>query len=228
MDDCSRQPGACNQATRDRSMMADEFQFASADAEHTAQYLLPAVLRILVDQGESAKTSIFDLGCGNGATAEILRRHGYEVIGVDPSTSGIREAHRAYPNLKLFVGSAYDDLAARFGQFQVVLSLEVIEHVYYPRKFAATLFSLVRPGGLAIVSTPYHGYLKNLGLAVSGKLDSHFTALWDEGHIKFWSIPTLKSLLVETGFGRISFQRVGRIPVLAKSMIAMARRPQNT
>ena len=208
-------------------MMADEFKFASADAEHTAQYLLPAVLRILAGEGESAKTSIFDLGCGNGATAEILQRHGYEVIGVDPSTSGIREAHRAYPNMQLFVASAYDDLAARFGRFQVVLSLEVVEHVYYPRKFAATLFSLVRPGGLAIVSTPYHGYLKNVGLALSGKLDSHFTALWDEGHIKFWSIPTLQKLLIEAGFSGISFQRVGRIPVFAKSMIAVARRPQN-
>lgn len=209
-------------------MMADEFKFASADAEHTAQYLLPAVQRILAGEGESAKTSIFDLGCGNGATVEILQRHGYEVVGVDPSTSGIGEAHRAYPNLQLFVGSAYDNLAARFGRFQVVLSLEVVEHVYYPRKFAATLFSLVRPGGLAIVSTPYHGYLKNVGMALSGKLDSHFTALWDEGHIKFWSILTLQELLIEAGFSGISFQRVGRIPVFAKSMIAVARRPQNT
>jgi 2-polyprenyl-3-methyl-5-hydroxy-6-metoxy-1,4-benzoquinol methylase len=209
-------------------MMADEFTFTSGDAEHTAQYLLPAVLRILAREGEFATTSIFDLGCGNGAAAEILRRHGYEVVGVDPSRSGIREAQRAYPNLRLFVGSAYDDLAARFGRFQVVLSLEVIEHVYYPRKFAATLFSLVRPGGLAIVSTPFHGYLKNVGLALSGKLDSHFTALWDEGHIKFWSILTLKKVLVEAGFSEISFQRVGRIPVFAKSMIAVARRPQNT
>ena len=209
-------------------MTADEFTFTSADAEHTAHYLLPAVLRILAREGEFATTPIFDLGCGNGAAAEILRRHGYEVVGVDPSRSGIREAQRAYPNLRFFVGSAYDDLAARFGRFQIVLSLEVIEHVYYPRKFAATLFSLVRPGGLAIVSTPYHGYLKNVGLALSGKLDSHFTALWDEGHIKFWSILTLKKLLVEAGFSEISFQRVGRIPVFAKSMIAVARHPQNT
>src|SRR4029077_1375314 len=209
-------------------MMADEFKFASADAEHTAQYLLPAVLRILAGEGESAKTSVFDLGCGNGATAEILRQHGYEVVGVDPSTSGIREANRAYPNLQVFVGSAYDDLAARFGRFQVVLSLEVVEHVYYSRKIPATLFSLVRLGGLAIVSTPYHGYLKNVGMALSGKLDSHFTALWDEGHIKFWSILTLKELLIEAGFSGISFQRIGRIPVFAKSMIAVARRPQNT
>ena len=87
-------------------MTVDEFKFDSADAEHTAQYLLPAVLRILADEGESARTSIFDLGCGNGAIAKLLRRHDYEVVGVDPSTSGIREGHRAYPDLQLFVGSA--------------------------------------------------------------------------------------------------------------------------
>jgi hypothetical protein len=38
------------------------------------------------------------------------------------------------------------------------------------------------------VSTPYHGYHKNLGLALSGKMDAHFTALWEGGHIKFFSI----------------------------------------
>ena len=175
-------------------MMADEFKFDSAEAEHTAQYLLPAVLRILAAEGESAKTSIFDLGCGNGATAELLRGHGYAVVGVDPSTHGIREAHRAYPDLQLFMGSAFDDLAARFGH--CVDSLSRIS--------------------------------KNVGLALSGKLDGHFTALGDEGHIKFWSIPTLKQLLMEAGFGGISFQRIGRIPMFAKSMIALARRPQNT
>ena len=80
------------------------------------------------------------------------------------------------------------------------------------------------PGGVAIISTPYHGYLKNLALAVSGRLDRHFTALWDHGHIKFWSIETLSKLLREAGFNRLEFRRVGRIPPLAKSMIAIARR----
>ncbi|MFN3682011.1 MAG: hypothetical protein ACK4VP_08235, partial [Nitrospira sp.] len=79
-------------------------------------------------------------------------------------------------------------------------------------------------GGVAIVSTPYHGYWKNLALALSGKMDAHFTALWDHGHIKFWSIRTLRQLLQEAGFSEIRFLRVGRIPPLAKSMIAVAYR----
>ena len=60
-------------------------------------------------------------------------------------------------------------------------------------------------------------------LALTGKMDDHFTALWDHGHIKFWSMKTLSTLLEETGFRDVDFRRVGRIPPLAKSMIAVAK-----
>jgi SAM-dependent methyltransferase len=168
--------------------------------------------------------------CLNSAAATAVwqacwRSRVGSVTGVDPSTEGIAQANAQYPQLKLEEGSAYDDLAARFGRFPVVTSLEVVEHVYAPRHYAATLFSLLEPGGTAIVSTPYHGYWKNLAMALTGKMDAHFTALWDHGHIKFWSVKTLGELLREAGFVDIRFERVGRIPALAKSMIAIARKP---
>ena len=94
-----------------------------------------------------------------------------------------------------------------------------------PRQYARCVFDLLEPGGVAVLSTPYHGYWKNLALAVTGKMDAHFTALWDYGHIKFWSIKTLTELLSEAGFEVVRFHRVGRVPLLAKSMIAVARRP---
>lgn len=169
---------------------------------------------------------IFDLGCGNGSVASALVEDGYDVCGVDPSTEGIAQAGTAYPHIRLEVGSAYDDLVARFGRFPAVISLEVVEHVYAPRDYAKTLFDLVAPGGIALVSTPYHGYAKNLVMALTGKLDAHFTALWDHGHIKFWSVRTLSILLREAGFDDIRFLRVGRVPSLAKSMIAIARKPE--
>lgn len=168
---------------------------------------------------------MFDLGCGNGSVANELAKLGWDVTGVDPSTEGIARAKEQYPHLNLHEGSAYEDLAALYGQFPVVTSLEVVEHVYDPRRYAATLFALVQPGGTAIVSTPYHGYWKNLALAITGRMDAHFTALWDHGHIKFWSIRTLSELLREAGFVDIRFERVGRVPALAKSMIAIARKP---
>lgn len=203
--------------------------YAYRDAEHNSShsYLLPAVLRIIQRVGLSLDDRrIFEVGCGNGSVANAIAQHDWSVSGVDPSSEGIVQARHAYPELSLFEGSAYDDLAGRYGTFHVVLSLEVVEHVYAPRVYAATIFSLLQPGGTAIISTPYHGYWKNLALAATGKMDAHFTALWDHGHIKFWSIKTLSQLLEEAGFEKIEFARVGRVPTLAKSMIAIARRPK--
>lgn len=192
------------------------------------EYLLPTVLRVLdgvsLHDGEKR---LFELGCGNGSVARVLTQRGWNVTGVDPSADGIAQARHGHPNLNLHAGSAYDDLAGQYGQFPVVLSLEVVEHVYAPRHYARTLFELTAGGGTAVVSTPYHGYWKNLAMALSGRMDAHFTALWDHGHIKFWSMRTLGELLREAGFVDVRFDRVGRVPVLAKSMIAVARRPRS-
>jgi 2-polyprenyl-3-methyl-5-hydroxy-6-metoxy-1,4-benzoquinol methylase len=203
---------------------AYRYQHAKTSCAHA--YLAPALIRILDElKLEPSKQRLFDIGCGNGSMADRFAQQGWDVTGVDPSIDGIQQARSAYPELKLYNGSAYDDLAAVYGRFPVVVSLEVVEHVYSPRTFARTAFDLLEPGGTAIISTPYHGYLKNLALAVSGAMDRHFTALWDNGHIKFWSMATLGELLREAGFEAVKFERVGRVRALAKSMVAIARRP---
>ena len=202
------------------------YRYDQAGLNHSHGYLLPTVFRLLDELNLPAdQRRLFELGCGNGSVAHALTQRGWDVTGVDPSVEGIAQANNAYPDLKLYSGSAYDDLAAQYGQFPVVLSLEVVEHVYFPRQYAKTVFNLIHAGGgTALLSTPYHGYWKNLAMALTGALDRHFTALWDHGHIKFWSMPTLTALLQETGFRDIRFERVGRIPPLAKAMIAVARR----
>lgn len=206
----------------------DESDYGYHDAElsHSHAYLHPIVAatlsKLTIDPNNRR---VFELGCGNGSYANQVAGMGFDVVGVDTSEQGILYANQHFPHLRLELGSAYDDLSGRYGHFPIAISLEVVEHVYFPRKFCRTLFDLLEEGGVAIVSTPYHGYWKNLALAVSGRLDSHFTALWDHGHIKFWSVPTLRTLLLEAGFVDIVFKRAGRIPPLAKSMIAIARRP---
>jgi len=189
-------------------------------------YILPAVVDVLSDNFDAAdKTSVFDLGCGTGGAAALLSNDGYAVAGVDPSEDGIAKAKIAYPDLPLELGSAYEDLASQYGTFDAVISLEVVEHVYDPKSFSSTMFDLVKPGGIAVVSTPFHGYWKNLALALTGRMDNHFMPLKDHGHIKFWSPDTLQTLLLDTGFQSVEFQYVGRISILAKSMIAIAQKP---
>lgn len=167
-------------------------------------------------------TKIFEVGCGNGSLANRLSEY-VAISGIDSSSSAIDVAGKAFPNLDLNVGSAYDDLASQYGQFDVVLSLEVIEHLFDPRFFVRRVREMLNPGGTLIISTPYHGYWKNLAIALLGKSDAHYTALWDGGHIKFWSRATLLSLMEEAGFQETSFQRVGRLPIFAKSMIVTFR-----
>lgn len=202
--------------------MSDASQYhygVTTERGHHRAYLDPAVLAIL--RTRAAKT-VFELGCGDGSFAQTMERDGFEVTAVDPSEDGVRLAKAQAARVRVEQASAYDDLAARFGTYPVVVSLEVVEHLYDPRAYARTLFSLLDPDGCAIVSTPYHSYLKNLALAVSGRMDAHFTALWDHGHIKFWSERTLTALLREAGFRAFEFRRVGRFPLLAKSMIVVA------
>lgn len=201
-----------------------DYTYRSAERGWSDEYLWPPLCRLL-DEALQQGDRIMDVGCGNGATAGMLSGRGFDVTGVDPSVSGIQQAVGAYPDTCFRVRSAYDDLANEFGKFQCVISLEVVEHCFWPRKLAANMHRLLTPGGIAIISTPYHGYFKNLALALTNRFDQHWSPLWDGGHIKFWSIATLGQLLVEAGFSTTSFKRVGRIPPLAKSMIVAARKP---
>lgn len=188
---------------------------------YSSAYLLAPLLRRL---GALPGRRIFEVGCGNGALANRLTALGYSVTGIDPSERGIALANAAFPGIKLFAGDAYDPLADRFGTFPIVLMLEVIEHVYLPHNVIATCRALLEPGGALVLSTPYHGWLKNVAVAVSGKFDHHVHSLQDGGHIKFWSVATMTELLRRGGFNNIQLARIGRVPALAKTMLVTAVR----
>jgi 2-polyprenyl-6-hydroxyphenyl methylase/3-demethylubiquinone-9 3-methyltransferase len=185
-------------------------------------YLWPAIKEIIARQGIVGRA--LDLGCGNGSTAQMLHEQGLDVVGIDPSKSGISRAKEAYPHISFYEASAYEDLSKTHGQFTLVVSLEVIEHLLYPSQLCSVVYNLLSEGGLGIVSTPYHGYIKNIAIAVSGRWDQHHNPTHEGGHIKFFSAKTLGKLLTEAGFRNIGFKRVGRVPLLARSLVAIARK----
>jgi 2-polyprenyl-3-methyl-5-hydroxy-6-metoxy-1,4-benzoquinol methylase len=199
-------------------------EYTNSNLPGSAAYLLPAVRRTVAACGDHA--AVLDLGCGNGALTSTLARPGWSVTGVDRSPSGIRIAQAAYPHVRFLLGDAsgpLEDLAP--GSFDAVLSVEVIEHLPEPRRLVDNALRMLRPGGLAVFTTPYHGYLKNLALAVSGQFDAHCPALADGGHIKFWSRRTLSQVLAEAGFVRLRFHGAGRLPYFWKSMLIAAKKP---
>jgi 2-polyprenyl-3-methyl-5-hydroxy-6-metoxy-1,4-benzoquinol methylase len=202
-------------------MTTKEYAYHAATEGWAHGYLLEPVLSEIA---RIQPRRLFEIGAGNGFVAARLAATGIDVVAIEPSQSGVAIAQQNFPNIRMETGSAYDDLAAKYGTFPVVLSLEVVEHLMDPRRFAKAVFDLLEPGGHALISTPYHGYFKNLALAVTGKMDAHFTALWDGGHIKFWSVATISALLTEAGLSVEKVVRVGRVPILAKSMLIVARR----
>jgi 2-polyprenyl-6-hydroxyphenyl methylase/3-demethylubiquinone-9 3-methyltransferase len=199
-------------------------EYRNPRAPDSAAYLLPELGGVVSCCGAGA--AVLDLGCGNGALTSMLAQPGWRVTGIDSSHSGIRIAREIYPQFQFLerdVTGPLDGLDP--GSFDAVFCIEVIEHVPAPRQLARNAYRLLRPGGLAVFTTPYHGYLKNLVLAATGRLEAHFTALWDGGHIKFWSRATLESVLAEAGFSGLAFHGAGRLPYLWKSMVITAVKP---
>jgi len=201
------------------------FGWSDANLNESHSYLVPPLLKILKGRlPNPGGARIIDIGCGNGAVTNLIRAHGFDVIGVEPSEDGIAEARRAFPHLRIEQGSAYDDLQRRFGAFDVAVCLEVVEHLYSPEVMMTNIARLLNPGGFVVVSTPYHGYVKNVALSTAGRWDFHHHPLVEHGHIKFWSRATLERLVRASGLYPAEFHRLGRIPILAKSMMLVAEK----
>ena len=146
---------------------------------------------------------------------------------IDASITGIELARKGCPDRFYVQDINSKELPNELNDiyFDTIISTEVIEHLYNPRTYIQFCKQVLMKngGGELIISCPYHGYLKNLVMAVSGKFDNHFTVLWDGGHIKFWSRKTLTQLLEEFDFEVVDFKGSGRFPYLWKSMFIKAR-----
>lgn len=206
-----------------RQKSAVEYRYYGSGAGCSAAYVWPKALALLTSL-QPPPARVLEIGCGNGAAARFLQQHGYTVIGIDTSESGIEIARKASPECRFEVASVYEPLEERLGRFDAVVSLEVIEHCPDSYDFMATVHSVLREEGVVVLSTPYHGLLKNLLIVIAGRFDDHFNPLWRGGHLKFFSLATLRRLLEETGFEPIHFVRAGRLAPLAKSMLVAARR----
>lgn len=113
---------------------------------------------------------ILDIGCGGGLVSEPLTRLGAAVTGIDPAPESIAaaRAHAASQGLDIDYRAVRAEALADAGeQFDVVLCLEVVEHVPDVRAFLSLVASLVRPGGLLVLST-INRTLKSYALAIVG------------------------------------------------------------
>jgi len=205
-----------------KTSSADDYCFHEGYEPHTNRILMPPLRKYA--QASDVKT-VLDIGCGNGAIARELAALGLDVVGIDPSESGIAGARQHCPQGKFYHLGIYDspDEVAET-EFDFAVSTEVVEHLFYPRELPRFARAKLRKGGLLAVSTPHHGWAKNVAISLLGKWDHHHNPLWDGGHIKFWSKATLGQLLEEEGFEVVGFHGCGRAPYLWESMILVGKK----
>jgi 2-polyprenyl-6-hydroxyphenyl methylase/3-demethylubiquinone-9 3-methyltransferase len=121
---------------------------------------------------------LLDIGCGGGLLSEPMSRLGFAVTGVDASERNIGTAsvHAAQNGLAIRYRCATAEalLAEGAGRFDVILNMEVVEHVATPGPYLCDCASLLAPGGLMIVAT-LNRTLKALALA---KLGAEYVLRW--------------------------------------------------
>jgi SAM-dependent methyltransferase len=117
------------------------------EAEHLARYRWAGALV----EGKR----VLDAGCGTGYGSELLAREGAgEVVGVDVDADVIDAASRSDSHDATFAVADLRELPADLGEFDVVVCFEVLEHIGEPEVALDSLASVLRPGGLLVVSSP--------------------------------------------------------------------------
>lgn len=193
-----------------------EYGWKTLAQPYNYSYLAPLVCAL--GKGLGAR-KVLDVGAGNGYALPTWLKQGWEVCAMEPDVEGytIAKTVEEVDVRQLGVG---EELPAQWrNAFDTVICMEVVEHLFDPHQLVNTTRDALQDDGYAIISTPYHGYLKNLALSLVDKWDFHHHPLRVGGHIKFWSKATLRTLFEKEGFKAVSFHGAGRLPYLWNSMV---------
>jgi 2-polyprenyl-3-methyl-5-hydroxy-6-metoxy-1,4-benzoquinol methylase len=221
-----RAVGGCHQRQiRSMSDVARHYGWTSDKTPPSVRVIMPALTRMLRQRGSRR---LVDLGCGNGALTGLLAAEGFDVCGLDADAQAIALARKAHPALRFEQLALGAKAAATVREIvpgaDTVIAIEVIEHLFRPADLIVCAGGILPVGGTLILSTPYHGYLKNLAITLMNGWDKHWNPAREGGHIKFWSRPTLTRFLDANGFDIEECVGVGRAPWLWHSMVVAARK----
>ena len=169
--------------------------------------------------------TIMDAGCGNGLFARAMQEQGYEVVGMDISGNAVAQARRMYRDIEFVCNPLDAGWPFKDDGFSVVFCTEVIEHVLGIYEMLMEMNRVLKQGGTLILTTPYHGLIKNLLLVLCG-FERHFSNI-EGGHIRFFTGRFLKNLLNEFGFEIIETKYIGRVRPIAKSIFIAAIKTRN-
>lgn len=192
----------------------------------------PAIQRLLSESVVPGRW--LDVGCGDGRTAGLwLTERGHEYVGVDVSQAAVDQATA----LGLDVRTVEDASVLPFGdaEFDGVVCIEVLEHLFRPDGAVGEMRRVLRPGGRAVVTVPNVAYWHQRFGLLAGRWDPRgddrsADQPWRDPHVRFFTAEALTSLFLSSGFstmriGGLRGRLCGHLPALGRFRPAEASAP---
>ena len=162
-----------------------------------------------------------DAGCGNGAFVEFFVSLGFETYGMDLSENVATHVRQRCPTATIRSGSLEEPLPFPPAHFDIVWSSEVLEHLFDVQAALSEFGRVTKDGGLLILTTPYHGLVKNALITLRG-FDRHFEVTGP--HLRFFSQRSLRACLIKAGLRPLWWTGAGRCWPVYKSFFVVARK----
>lgn len=144
--------------------------------------------------------NLLDVGSGSAFFAEIAIKRGWNVFGTELTDETIQKAEEK--GIKMFKGKL-EDVQFEPNFFDLVVCIEVIEHVSFPKTFVREIHKSLRSGGAVYITTP------NFGSLLRRRLKEQYDVIAYPNHLCYFTAKTLKSLFSSNGFSKSSLVTSG-------------------
>lgn len=142
---------------------------------------------------------ILEIGCGNGYLLQTLKENGFDCYGVEPSPMAYNHAKNI---LNLHVENGFFDNSSFFNQkFDVIIMVDVVEHISDMQKFIQQITTVLKPGGYIFIAT---GNIRSFTAKFAGSNWGYFIS-WE--HLSFFNPQSIEYLLKKNSFDKIEIEK---------------------
>jgi SAM-dependent methyltransferase len=183
------------------------------------QERIAAALGAMLNGRPRSEIRVLDASCGGGSFISFFAEQGVQVVGADISVQAILRARRNNANVQFVAGSAEEAVPFRDAGFDVVWFGETLAHLFDGHHALSEFNRVLKPGGQLILTTPYHGLIKNVTIALFSFADHYYP---DNYRIRFYDRRSLENALKWAGFTAHTWSGIGRRWPFWKSFFVVA------